>query len=96
MSVAFHTISQHAVDALIDDWHDLSLHQSWLSLFWMYHHGHDASEYELALLNKQFEAEAHYRICESCYGNYVMVIRRGVMTTCYDKPKYYYQDRMAS
>jgi hypothetical protein len=88
MSVAFHTITPHAIRALKDDVKGLTNQQAWLSLYWLYWHGHDASEYELRILAKPFEAEVVYRICDCCWGTYIMVIKRGVMFTCYERASY--------
>lgn len=87
MSVAFHTITPHAIHALQDDVGSLSNHKAWLTLFWMYHHGRTASDYEIKMMHKKWEADVSYRICECCYGTYVMVIKRGVMLTCYHESR---------
>ena|SRR5690348_17944094 len=102
---AFHTVTQHAVDALLDDLDPedmktgrrsgkMTSRQSWLALHWLWYHGRNANDYETQMLKRQFEAEVYYRICDCCWGIFLMVIKRGAMVTCFEL-KYWLKDKAA-
>jgi hypothetical protein len=77
-------ISSHAVDqyrARVD--RTLDKGQARVALFHVWLMGRDATDWELARLRRDQDAEVTYRLAETCYGVIVMPIRQGVMTTCW-------------
>lgn len=78
---ALRSISSHAIERYQERVEAVPYHTARLALFRLYATGHNASDYEKKLLRKEFDGETVPRICDTCYGPYCLLVKRGIVVT---------------
>lgn len=79
-----HYISGHAIDQYMDRviLQECPRYVARLALWRMYYSGHDATPWEMIeFIHKPFSADDTWRISETCYGRFLMLIKRDVLVT---------------
>lgn len=81
------SISQHAIDQYIERVTDQNIkrYAARLALWRMHMSGHDVTPWEYErYVRKPIDGEATWRISDTCYGRYVLLIKRGVLVTLWE------------